>query len=531
MSSIHLRNVGFEYDAPYKSVFNDLNLVIDTLWRTGLVGRNGQGKSTLLGLLSGRLTPNSGHIEISERTLYFPARVSEPSLDVRTVISNAVAPFIDWALEMSACIERGKPDDLERYAVLQEQYQLLGGYEIVANIEREWATIGMARDLLDRPFETLSGGERTRALLIALFVTGGVFPLIDEPTNHLDAEGRAQVADYLASKDGFLLVSHDRDFLDRAIDHVVAINKSDIVVNRGNYSLWRKHMNEVELHETRTRDNIKREVRQLKRAAQQRRQGSASREAEKYKSAYANPPAMIDRGHVGRTAAKQMKRALATERRIDKRLDEKETLLRNQEKGYELKIQTLDGGREQLLVANNLQFGYDDRAIIDNVSLGVSQGDRIAVSGRNGSGKSTLLKLLAGELTCDSGVIAKPAHVSVSRAYQHPIWQSGDLRVWLREGGLEESRFRQIMGSFGVAGEVFDRPLETFSQGQLKKVDLTRSMLTDADILIWDEPLNYIDVLSREQIETAIVDSGPTMIFVEHDGRFVDNIATELIEL
>ncbi len=531
MSSIRFHHVDFQYDAPYNPVFSDLNLVMDTSWRTGLIGRNGQGKSTLLALLGGSLTPNGGSIEISERTLNFPARIEHGKLHTRHVIQDAVAPFRLWESEMAALLERGSPDDLDRYGAMHDRYQASGGYEIIGNIEREWGQIGLAQDILDRPFETLSGGEKTRALLVVLFVTNDVFPLIDEPTNHLDVDGRQQVAEYLASKAGFILVSHDRDFLDRAIDHVVSLNRQDVQVNQGNYSSWHQHMDEMERHEIRMRDNIKREVKQLKRVAQQRRQGAASREREKYKSGYADPPMKIDRGHVGRMAAKQMKRALVAERRIDKSLEEKAALLKNQEKVRDLRVETRDAGKQQLLVANNLSFNYGHNCIIDNVSLAISPAMRVAITGANGSGKSTLLRLLAGELIPDSGVVSKPAHVTISRAFQHPVWRTGDLRTLLVEQSLDESRFRQIMGSFGVSGDVFDRALETFSQGQLKKVDLVRSLLTEADLIIWDEPLNYIDVLSREQIEAAIVASGPTMVFVEHDQRFVDHIATEVIGL
>jgi lincosamide and streptogramin A transport system ATP-binding/permease protein len=535
VSSILIKHVDFNYDSPYKNIFTDLDLVLDTSWRTGLVGRNGQGKSTLLALLAGKLQPLAGRIEVSEQTIYFPGMANKAELTLH-VIKDAVAPFRAWEATMASLLADGSCLAIAEYSVLQELFQASGGYEIDANLAREFAELGLNHDLLERPFGSLSGGEQTRALMSCLFCVDGLFPLIDEPTNHLDAQGRWQVADYLAKKSGFLLVSHDRQFLDRSIDHVVSINKNDVQVNRGSYSSWKQHMAEIELAELRARENIKREVKHLKKVAQQRREGALSREVDKH----TNDPskggsAMLNTGRIGHTAAKQMKRALAAERRIDGKLETKATLLKNQEKDHVLKIQTSGQQRQALLIANNISFAYnqtdDSPLIFDNVSLTVNAGERIAISGANGCGKSTLLRVLAGDLAPIQGVVKKPNYVTVSRAYQHPLWQNGSLHQQLVEQSIDESRFRQTLGAFGLQGEVFDRPLETFSQGQLKKVDLARSMLTDADYLIWDEPMNYIDVFSREQIEVAILESLPTMIFVEHDQTFIDRVATTVIQL
>jgi lincosamide and streptogramin A transport system ATP-binding/permease protein len=117
------------------------------------------------------------------------------------------------------------------------------------------------------------------------------------------------------------------------------------------------------------------------------------------------------------------------------------------------------------------------------------------------------------------------------RAYQTPLWQTGVLRHIIDEEKIDETRFRQIMGAFGVSGEIFDRPLETFSQGERKKVDLCRSFLAPRHLLLWDEPLNYIDLMSREQIETVILEQEPTLLFVDHDRRFIESVATEIVEL
>ena len=386
--------------------------------------------------------------------------------------------------------------------------------------------------LLDRTFDTLSGGEQTRALITSLFLLEARYPLIDEPTNHLDADGRAALADYLAGKPGFLLVSHDRRFLDRTIDHVVSINASDVRVNQGTYAEWKTQMETEELHESRTRENIERQVKQLKRAAAERRQGADAREADKHSnSASSGGSAMLDTGFIGHRAAKQMKRALNIERRMNAALAEKQGLLANLEKERELRVATSNARTAEVLTVQNLGLERDGRRLFEDLSFGIEPGDRIAVTGANGTGKSSLLDIVTGDLEPSSGLVVRKNYVKLARAYQIPRWHSGSLRAHLDAAGIDETQFRQMMGVVGVSGGVFDAPLETFSQGQLKKVDLVHSLISEADVLLWDEPLNYIDVMGREQIETAILDNEPTMLFVEHDLEFVERVATRVINL
>ncbi len=527
MASIVAREVDFSYDAPYNEVFTGLSLTMDTTWRTGLIGRNGLGKSTLLRLLAGELQPSAGSVEVHRATTYFPAPFDR-TLTTTEVLKDAIGPFRRWEREMTDLLAIQTEDAVQRYSGIQEQYQSAGGYVVEGNIEREFNGMDLPLGLLGRRFGNLSGGEQTRALIAALFVIDGRFPLIDEPTNHLDIAGREQLSRYLADKPGFLLVSHDRHFLDTAIDHVVSINKSDIQVSRGNYTTWKTHMDEVERHQERARANIERDVKQLKRASDQRRHGALSRERDKHQKGREGKP---DTGHIGARAAKQMKKALVLERRVDDQLEEKQSLLRNQEKQRQLTIATEQSSPKTLMMIQNLTVAYGEEVVLDGISFALGAGDRVAIVGPNGSGKSTLFKAITGEVSPLSGVINRPRHVTYSTAYQHPIWHTGSLRALLEGIGLDETRFRQILGSFGVRGDVFERPLETFSQGQLKKVDLCRSMMMPADFLMWDEPMNYVDVFSREQIEEAILEDSPSLLFIDHDRHFVEHVATQVIEL
>ena len=503
-------------------LFFDLSLVIDTEWRTGLVGRNGRGKTTLLKLINRDLEIQAGDFTCPVETRYYPGAPIEGATTQR-VARQLVAPFEEWQKEMDLLLASEDEGAMDAYSNLLGRFQDARGYEIDGLIETEFEKIGLPHDILDKPFDELSLGQQTRVQIVALFLSEGCYALIDEPTNHLDIPGREILASYLASQQGFLLISHDRSLLDACTDHIVSINKSDVRLNRGNWSTWHADMSNELLSEGRTRHRLEAEIKQLSRAALARRAGADRKESEKYGDSHA------DTGFIGHKSAKQMKRAIGAERRIEKQISEKESLLANQEKKRVVTVASDSVADKQLLNVNNLSIEFSGIEVVHNLSFSIGAGDRVALTGPNGCGKSSVLNAIDGLIEF-AGSIAFGTR-SISRAWQHPVWVSGMLRGHLDEAGLDETRFRQLLGSLDVRGEVFEQPLDSFSQGQLKKVDLTRSMLEPAELLLWDEPLNYLDVDTREMLEEGILDGGATMLFVEHDQRFIENIATAVVKL
>ena len=523
MALIALEGLGFHYEAPYTPVFDRLDLGIDTAWKTGVVGRNGRGKTTLLDLLRRRLRPTAGRLSVPLKTAYFPYEPPVSDLEAARVVKAAVAPFERWEARMQRLLEKGDDASIEAYGEVAARFERLGGYEIDDLVAREAALLGLDGETLARPFSTLSGGERTRALIAALFLRRDRFPLIDEPTNHLDAEGRRILGDYLARQRGFILVSHDRYFLDLCTDHILALNRADIRLSHGDFSTWKSQMEREEETERRTQEKLLKEVRDLTQEARRRRTWSERKEKSKI-GAY-------DKGRVGHLAAKTMKKALNAERRIQEKLEEKKGLLKNREKERVLKLDPDAGGPETLVSLDGAWVRLGGKDLLGGLNLRLRQGDRLAVTGPNGAGKTALLRALCGELPLAAGTLSKPAHVRLCRAHQVPLWQRGRLRPLLRSAGIDETRFRTLMASFGVEGEIFERPLESFSEGQRKKVDLCRSFLEPAHLLVWDEPLNYLDLYSREQIERVVLACRPTLLFVEHDRYFTERIATDAVRL
>ena len=488
-----IQNLTYTYDGSSDPVFENLTARLDTSWRLGLTGRNGRGKTTLLRLLCGELDAG-GKIHMPLKAVYFPFPVPDASLSTMEVMQQAAPDTEDWRF-------------------LCEWNQLFGSEEA-----------------LERPFATLSNGEQTKALLCALFARDDVYPLIDEPTNHLDLHGRALVADYLSRKDGFLLVSHDRAFLNRCIDHVMAMERSKITVMQGDYDTWESAFDLQNQSEAPQNETLRRDIARL--GASARQAAAFSTKAEKGKFHVAESQvASLDRGFVGARSAALMKRAKNIQRRREKEMEEKGKLLKNVEQVGELKLTTLRHPKQVLIRVEDGKVAYDGRTVCENIRFQVQQGERIALSGQNGCGKSSVLKALCGVGGSLTGGVSIATGLTVSYVPQSTEGLSGGLREYIAANGLDETLFKAILRNMGLSREQFDRPLQYFSQGQKKKVLLAASLSSPAHLYVWDEPLNYIDVLSRRQVEELILEYAPTLLIVEHDKVFLENIGAQVVNL
>ena len=493
MSMIEVSHLSFTHEGSWESVFEDVSFRLDTDWKLGFVGRNGRGKTTFLDLLMGRY-PCEGTITASVGFDYFPYPVADP--------------------------EQMTLDVLEGVCPTAEEWELL----------RELSLLEVDAEALYRPFSTRSAGERTKALLAGLFLNEGRFLLIDEPTNHLDTAARRTVADYLGRKKGFILVSHDRAFLDRCVDHILSISRASIEVRGGNFSDWWADKEGREAGERARNKQLKREMGQYQAAARQAGQWSDKLERGKNTGADASG-LKPDKGHVGRMAAKLAKRAKSAEGRSLRAAEEKAELLRDVEETEPLKLHPLEFYAPRLVEASRLSLFYDGRQVCPPVSFTVERGERVALDGRNGSGKSSLLKLILGENIAHEGTLTRPPQLIVSHVPQETEGLSGGLDEYARMWELDESLFKAILRKLDFSRGQFEKDMGTFSAGQKKKVLIARSLCQRAHLYVWDEPLNFIDVYARMQIEALLTQFKPTMIFVEHDGAFREHVATKVVEL
>lgn len=492
MSLIRIRNLSFSYPDSAEPVFENVSLQIDTDWKLGFIGRNGRGKTTFLNLLQKKYE-YAGSIQMQVEFAYFPFPVGHP----------------DWLTESV----------LEEIAPSSEPWERM----------RELNLLELPEDILWRPFETLSHGEQTKVKLAALFLLDGRFLLIDEPTNHLDLEGRRKVSEYLNQKKGFILISHDRSFLDGCVDHILSLNRTDIELQSGNYSSWFLNFERKQGYEQAEQERLRKEMKRMEAAAARTSQWSGKTEAGKYGAQ--NSGSKVDRGFVGHKSAKLMKRAKTLEKRQQKAIEETKGLLANQETADALKLFPLSYHSQTLMTLNEVSAIYDGQTVLEPVTFTIERGDRIALDGRNGSGKSSLLKLIRGEKLEHTGEIDRGGGLVLSCVDQSTDMLKGSLTDYADQSGVELTLFLAMLRKLGFEREQFETPMERLSGGQRKKVVLARSLCQQAHLYLWDEPLNDLDIDARLQIEAVLEEYSPTMVFVEHDAAFRERICTRSVEI
>ncbi|NLO46864.1 MAG: ABC-F type ribosomal protection protein [Clostridiales bacterium] len=488
MSKISISNLTFCYEGSYDNIFENVSFSIDSDWKLGFTGRNGRGKTTFLHLLMGFYT-YSGSISSLMDFEYFPFPVSDKSAYTADIIRTICGDAQEWELR------------------------------------RELSLLEVAEDVLFRPFETLSNGEQTKVLLAALFLKQNRFLLIDEPTNHLDMHGRHTVSRYLNAKKSFILVSHDRMFLDNCVDHILSINRSNIEIQKGNFSSWLKNKQLQDQYELGKNERLKKDIKRLSAAAKRTAEWSDKVEKGKIGSG------IYDRGYIGHKAAKMMKRSKAIEERQLHAVEEKSVLLKNLEKADSLKLSSLLYHSDRLTELNGVSIFYGKKQVCSDISFVINQGDMIALRGKNGSGKSSIINLIRGEDITYTGSLYKAQNLVISYVSQETSFLSGNLTQFALHSGIDESLFKAILRKLDFSRVQFEKDMSDFSGGQKKKVLIAKSLCEKAHLYIWDEPLNYIDVLSRMQIEDLLLSYKPTLLFVEHDSAFCEKIATTIVNL
>ena len=495
MSLINVTNLTFAYDGSYENIFENVSFQLDTNWRLGFTGRNGRGKTTFLNLLLGKYE-YWGSISASVEFSYFPYHVKDPSV-----------------LAIDA-VEQMHPD-----------------YEYW-RVAREMAKLALEDEVLYRPYGTHSNGEQTKLQLAVLFSKENNFLLIDEPTNHLDIRGRELVSRYLSGKRGFILVSHDRSFLDGCVDHILSINKSDIQICKGNFSTWWENKRKQDAFEQAENEKLKREISRLEETAREKASWSDSAERRKLR----HDPMEVDnvkgwRPLQGAKAKKSMARAKAIEKRQNAAIEEKSKLLKNIERSDDLKIFQTPFHTKRLAELKAVTIDYGGGAVCENISFEIRMGDRNALQGANGSGKSSIIKLLCGQDIPHTGEVWLGNGLKISYVSQDTSGLRGKLTDFARESGIDESLFLAMLAKLDVPKVQMEKDMSALSAGQKKKVLLARSICEPMHLHIWDEPMNYIDIISRMQIEAVLKEYQPTILFVEHDKAFCDNVATKVVRL
>lgn len=498
MSNIKIRNLSFRYENSSNEIFTNLNLDLDSSWKLGLAGRNGKGKTTFLNLLTKKLQGN-GQIQTKLDFIYFPLHVRN---------SKNITLF---ELQNQINVEQWK-------------------------LEKELNQMKVDHNLIWQPFESLSGGEKTKILLALAFTQEDSFPLIDEPTNHLDKVSRKQISEYLKQqKMGYIIVSHDREFLNEVTDHILALENKQIHLYQGNYASYEATKEKRDNFNINKNKKLKNEISVLNKSRQKIQ--TFSKKSESKKNAHAHLKTELkpnlDKGFLSHKAAKIMKRSKNIERRIGKGIKAKQGLLTNIEEVDKLSMNFTPSYHQQVLKIQNLNLQIEEKQLFKNLSFNVNKHEIVALVGKNGTGKTTLFKLLLGkeENLKRIGNIELTNNLKISYLSQEINQHQGNLHDLSSSNQLPYTDLLNLLRKVGFNRENFRTNIEDMSLGQQKRVALVKSLLEPANFYLWDEPINYLDVFNQDQLIKLLQATKPTMLLIDHDEYFIKQVANKIINL
>ncbi len=496
-----------------EEIFGDIGLEIAATARIGLVGSNGAGKTTLIDILAGRDLPTSGNVSLARnlRLAFLPQR---PELaGNHSLWDEQLNAFADLrAMERQlVALERAMTDAdrfetaLKRYGPLQAEFERLGGYTYDTRIKIVLSGLGFTAEEYDMPLPTLSGGQKTRALLARLLLEAPDLLILDEPTNHLDIEAVEWLEKFLQSYPGAVLaVSHDRYFLDNFAEQIWELEFKQLQVYRGNYSAY---LRQRELR----RDHLQKQFdAQQEFIAKERdyiRKHMGSRWTAQAKGRLKKLETMNKRGKIIASAPRQ---------RGTMKLD----------------ISTNLRSGDQVFLTEDLQIGYRASTPLVSVpDLLVIRGETIAIIGPNGVGKSTLLKTLTGILPALRGTLRLGAKVKVgyfAQAHESLNSEKSILDEIISTKAMAISEARNFLGRFMFSNEDVFRAISTLSGGERGRVALAKLALQGANLLLLDEPTNHLDIDSQEILQAVLEGFAGTILLVSHDRYLINALASQI---
>ncbi|HYM59503.1 MAG TPA: ABC-F family ATP-binding cassette domain-containing protein [Thermoanaerobaculia bacterium] len=480
----------------------------------GLVGRNGAGKTTLFRLLLKLEEPDHGQIiranglTIGHVSQHLDA---EPGMSLFDFVETAFAGVLAIERKMRE-IEHDLADAsasaadherlLHKYADLQHQFELADGYTLHSEVERVLTGVGFERSDWDRPIHEFSGGQQNRAMLARVLLTKVDLLLLDEPTNHLDLRGIEFLEEFLQSFTGsYLLISHDRTFLNRTITKIIELAHGRIVEYNGNYERF------LQLREERM---------------------------EKMATDYGRQQEMIERTQdfIRRNIAGQKTKQAKSRRKMLAKLDE----LERPESDETLANFRLDAGPRSgaiALAVDRLAAGYGDKRVVSDLSMTIRRGERYAIMGPNGSGKSTLLKTFAGRLEPLAGDLAWGHNVQTG--YYDQTLADLDAKgsvideIWNLDHTRTEEQVRSYLAQFSFFDDDVYKKTRDLSGGEKGRLALAKIMYAGGNLMLLDEPTNHLDVYTREALEEALERFTGALIVVSHDRYFIDRVAENIL--
>jgi ATPase subunit of ABC transporter with duplicated ATPase domains len=484
--------------------------------KVGLLGKNGAGKSTLFKILAGIEGYESGSVSI-------PSSVKVGVLDqipeypegysVMDVLRTAFEKQLSLKQEMNVLEHEMSlhydESMMKRYGVIQSSFEAMGGYIIESEIARICNGLQIGNDMQQRAFKLLSGGEKTKINLGRILLQNTNVLLLDEPTNHLDIATTEWIEEFLRQYKGTVIViSHDRYFLDNIVSRIAEIVEGKVELYQGNYSYYTVEKEERYNQQLSQYQQEQKKIQQLEQAAKRMHEWAKNADNEQ-----------------------MHKRAFAIEKRIE-RMEKTDKPLK--EKAITASFSQESFAGKEIAVFKDLSKTYDNNRILDNISMTVYKGDRIALLGKNGCGKTTLLRIITGEELPDTGFAKLGDSIKYALLQQNIVFEKPERTVLdtIRyDLEINDSTARNMLAGYKFKGNDVFKKVEALSGGERTRLRLCLLMQKGVNLLILDEPTNHLDIASREWVEECVEDFEGTIIFVSHDRYFISRFADKIWEL
>ncbi|AZN40184.1 ribosomal protection-like ABC-F family protein [Paenibacillus albus] len=505
-------------------VLEDVTFEVQEKERIGLVGRNGSGKSTLISLIAKLSKPDEGMLTIRKELrigylAQIPAHWDDGS--VYDVLASSCKELLACKARMTELEQQmsdpgtaGDPQHLERlladYAKLQERFQTEGGYELDARIDTVANGLQIPKAMYERSYASLSGGEKTKIGLAALLISKPELLLLDEPTNHLDLQSVAWLESYLNSYDGaFLVVSHDRAFLDNVVSKIIELEDGEALSYHANYSGYVREKEERLLQQFAQYQEQQKQIKKMKESIKQLTEWGRNSGNEKF-----------------------FRRAASMQKALDRMEKVKRPVLDPKSAEFQLKPEDRSGKRVVTMTSVSKRYGAKE--LLNEASGLLLYGDKIMLLGRNGTGKSTLFKMITGEESPDDGSIEIGARVEIGYLAQeeYPADVKKSVLTYFREqAAMEEGEARSHLARYLFYGADVFKGVSQLSGGEWTRLRLALLILKKPNLLLLDEPTNHMDIAAREALEEALEDFPGTILAISHDRYFINKLASQIWEL
>ena len=502
-----------------ETLFENVSFNVYDKDKIGFVGVNGAGKSTLFKIITGEVEYDSGDLSKSREAKIGYLEQHPVSDSTRTVMEEILTVFSEvTAVEeqlakVQSDLDSGNGDMnalISRQAALQERFMALDGTHYKSKIRSVLTGLGFSEDVFEMPLGNLSGGQKTRIALCKILLSDTNLLLLDEPTNHLDIDSVEWLEEFLDNyKGAFIVISHDRFFLDRITNKTFEIENKHFRSYDGSYSEYIAQREIERLSEQRDYDWKVREIHRLEEVVEQQRRWKHKKNKKTH--TLDNTRKMIER--------------------LEKTLVEPEKA----PKSMRFHFKACPGGANNVLVTENLGMRFGENELFRGVDIRIKKGEKVFLLGPNGCGKTTLLKILMGQLeqACGEYKIGDNIFVGYYDQFKENLNRDKTVinEIWDEYPELTQTDVRNALALFLFQGDDVFKDIRALSGGELARVELTKLLLQKVNFLIMDEPTNHLDIASREALESALYDYDGTMLMVSHDRYFINKLADRILYL